>query len=91
VIEELTIENLRNPFDFNPQTRLPLRASPPAEHLCHRKPPAGKQSEAARGTSGQVTQIYWVKFRPKSEYLSVRFLWQFKHGFQNPKSSIPPR
>ena len=35
-------------------TRLPLRASPPAEAPCHCKPPVDRQSKAARGTSGQV-------------------------------------
>ena len=31
-----------------------MQASPPAEPLCHRKSPSGRQSEAAGGTSGQV-------------------------------------
>ena len=34
-----------------------MRASPPAEPLCHCKPPADRQSEAARSTSGQVTPV----------------------------------
>ncbi len=44
----------RVPITGNRQTRLPLQASPAAEPLCYRNARVGGQSEAARGTSGQV-------------------------------------